>query len=55
MVGDPFGDAMNGIAKYVVSTTLKSASAWRNSTLLSRNAAGGGAGVEATAGQEHPH
>lgn len=34
MVGDPFGDAMNGIRKVVVSTTLKSASAWRNSTLL---------------------
>lgn len=33
--GDPFFDAMNGIAKYVVSTTLKSASAWRNSTLIS--------------------
>jgi dihydrofolate reductase len=35
--GDPFGDAMNGIYKYVVSTTLKSASAWRNSTLISGN------------------
>lgn len=34
MAGDPFGDAMNGIRKVVVSTTLKSASAWRNSTLL---------------------
>jgi dihydrofolate reductase len=33
--GDPFGDAMNGIKKYVVSTTLKSAEAWRNSTLIS--------------------
>jgi len=32
--GDPFGDAMNGIQKYVVSTTLKSATAWRNSTLI---------------------
>ena len=37
--GDPFGDVMNGIAKYVVSTTLKSASAWRNSTLISGNVA----------------
>ena len=37
MAGDPFGDTMNGIAKYVVSTTLKSASAWQNSTLISRN------------------
>jgi dihydrofolate reductase len=35
--GDPFGDVMNGIAKYVVSTTLTSASAWRNSTLISGN------------------
>ena len=35
--GDPFGDAMNGIRKYVVSTTLKSADAWRNSTLVSGN------------------
>ena len=32
--GDPFGDAMNGIRKYVVSTTLKSTAAWRNSTLI---------------------
>ncbi len=31
--GDPFGDVMNAVRKYVVSTTLKSASAWRNSTL----------------------
>jgi dihydrofolate reductase len=37
MVGDPFADAMNNIRKYVVSTTLKSASAWRNSTLISDN------------------
>src|SRR5690242_8368129 len=31
--GDPFGDVMNAIPKYVVSTTLGDASAWRNSTL----------------------
>ena len=37
--GDPFGDVMNDIAKYVVSTTLKSTSAWRNSTLISGNVA----------------
>jgi dihydrofolate reductase len=37
MVGDPFGDAMNSIAKYVVSTTLESASAWRNSSLIQDN------------------
>ncbi len=33
--GDPFGDVMNAMAKYVVSTTLTSAAAWRNSTLIS--------------------
>ncbi|HET9328315.1 MAG TPA: dihydrofolate reductase family protein, partial [Candidatus Eisenbacteria bacterium] len=32
--GDPFGDLMNAMPKYVVSTTLKNASAWRNSTLI---------------------
>lgn len=35
--GEPFGDLMNSVHKYVVSTTLKSASAWRNSTLISQN------------------
>ncbi|MHC1782449.1 MAG: dihydrofolate reductase family protein [Anaerolineaceae bacterium] len=34
MAGDPFADAMNGIHKYVVSTTLKDSSAWRNSDLI---------------------
>jgi dihydrofolate reductase len=36
-VGDPFGDVMNGMQKYVVSTTLKSAKIWRNSTIISSN------------------
>src|SRR3990172_7087193 len=36
-VGDPFGDVMNGMHKYVVSTTLKSAADWRNSTIISSN------------------
>ena len=35
--GDPFGDVMNGVPKYVVSTTLTTTSAWRNSTLISSN------------------
>ncbi len=35
--GDPFGDAMKGVQKYVVSTTLTSTSLWRNSTLISSN------------------
>jgi dihydrofolate reductase len=34
LAGDPFADALNGIRKYVVSTTLKTAAAWRNSTLI---------------------
>ncbi len=33
--GDPFGDLMNSTPKYVVSNTLTSAAAWRNSTLIS--------------------
>lgn len=32
--GDPFGDIMNTMPKFVVSTTLTSADAWRNSTLI---------------------
>lgn len=35
--GNPFGDIMNNMPKYVVSTTLTTASAWRNSTLISGN------------------
>jgi dihydrofolate reductase len=35
--GDPFGDVMNGMQKYVVSTTLKTAMDWRNSILISRD------------------
>ncbi len=37
MEDDPFGNVMNGIRKYVVSTTLTSPSAWRNSTLIRNN------------------
>ena len=36
-VGDPFGDLMNNMPKYVVSTTLATTSAWRNSTLIRSN------------------
>jgi len=35
--GDPFADVLNNLRKYVVSTTLKSAAAWRNSTVISEN------------------
>lgn len=38
--GDPFGDVMNGMPKYVVSNTLTSADAWRNSTLISGDVLG---------------
>jgi dihydrofolate reductase len=37
MTGDPFADAMNSIKKYVVSSTLSSAIAWRNSNLIKEN------------------
>ena len=35
--GDPFGDVMNNMKKFVVSTTLKSTDTWRNSTLINKN------------------
>lgn len=35
---DPEGDPFKGFKKYVVSTTLKSADAWRDSTLISKDA-----------------
>ena len=35
--GDPFADVLNSLKKYVVSTTLKSADAWRNSTIIREN------------------
>jgi dihydrofolate reductase len=34
---DPFASVLNNLRKYVVSTTLKSADAWRNSTIISQN------------------
>jgi dihydrofolate reductase len=37
MESNPFGDLLNNTPKYVVSTTLKSVSAWRNSTLIQDN------------------
>lgn len=37
MIDDPFATALNNIPKFVVSTTLTSASAWRNSTLIREN------------------
>jgi dihydrofolate reductase len=40
MENDPFADAMNRVKKYVVSTTLESALAWRNSTLIDGDVVG---------------
>lgn len=37
MAGDHFADAMNATQKYMVSTTLKSADAWRNTNIISGN------------------
>jgi dihydrofolate reductase len=37
MEDDPFASTLNNVRKYVVSTTLTSADAWRNSTLISGN------------------
>ncbi|HEY9527638.1 MAG TPA: dihydrofolate reductase family protein [Anaerolineales bacterium] len=34
---DPFAGLLNSLQKYVVSTTLKSADAWRNSTIIREN------------------
>lgn len=34
---DPFAGLLNSLRKYVVSTTLQSADAWRNSTIISEN------------------
>ena len=38
-VDDPFAGLLNGLQKYVVSTTLKSADAWRNSKIISGDVA----------------
>jgi dihydrofolate reductase len=37
--GDPFGDVMKSVRKYVVSTTLTSAALWRNSTIIREDVA----------------
>ncbi|MCE7980936.1 MAG: dihydrofolate reductase [Caldilinea sp. CFX5] len=52
MVDDPFGNVMNGLQKVVVSTTLSSAAAWRNSTLISRNVVEAIGNLKATPGKD---
>jgi dihydrofolate reductase len=49
--GDPFGDLMNTMPKYVVSTTLTTASAWRNSTLITSNVVAEVRALKAQAGK----
>ena len=49
--GDPFGDVMNAMPKYVVSTTLTSAAAWRNSNLITRNVVAEVRALKAQAGK----
>ncbi len=52
MKGDPFADALNGVKKYVVSTTLETASAWRNSTLIRENVVETIRGLKAQPGKD---
>jgi len=49
---DPFGAVMNGMRKYVVSTTLKSVDAWRNSTLISGDVVAAVRKLKAEAGKD---
>src|SRR5436305_2996163 len=46
-----FGDRMNGLPKYVVSTTLEEA-AWNNSTLIKENVAEAVAALKQQPGQD---
>lgn len=49
--GDPSGDVMNAMPKYVISTTLADASAWRNSTLISGDVVEAVRGLKAQPGK----
>jgi len=50
--GDPFGDVMNGMRKYVVSTTLTSAALWRNSSIIGKNVVEEVRKIKASAGKK---
>ena len=49
---DPFAATMNGMEKYVVSTTLSEPLAWQNSTLIKGNVAGEVAKLKEGSGKE---
>jgi dihydrofolate reductase len=50
--GDPFGDLMNGMRKYVVSSTLTSVELWRNSSLIRGNLVEEVRSIKAQAGKD---
>lgn len=50
--GDPFFDRMNGLKKYVVSTTLENADLWRNSSIISENVVEEIRALKATEGKD---
>lgn len=49
---DPFAEMMNGLQKYVVSTTLTEPLAWQNSTLIKSDVAGEVAKLREGSGKE---
>jgi dihydrofolate reductase len=52
MQNDPFADAMNGVKKYVVSTTLKDTKLWRNSTLINHDVINAVRDIKASDGKD---
>lgn len=52
MKDDPFAEALNGVKKYVVSTTLTDTSLWRNSTLIRENVVETIRGLKAQSGKD---
>ena len=52
MDGDTFADVLNAMPKYVVSTTLADAAAWRNSTLISGDVVEAVRALKAEPGQD---
>jgi len=50
--GDFFGDIVNGMRKYVASTTLTSAALWRNSSIISKDVPGEVRALKAQGGKD---